>query len=52
MTPQGMTLLGGVALLGVGVALLKEVCHWGVSFEVLEVQAKPSGSLCCLLIQL
>ena len=29
-------------LVGVGVALLKEVCHSGVSFEVIYAQATPS----------
>ena len=27
--------------LGVGVALLEEVCHWGVDFEVSNVQIDP-----------
>ena len=27
-----------------GVTLLEEVCHWGVGFEVSDVQARPSVS--------
>jgi hypothetical protein len=32
-------------LIGVGIALLQEVCHLGVGFEVLDVQSGPSVSL-------
>ena len=34
---------------GVGVALLEEVCHWGVDLEVSEAQARPSVTLFLLL---
>ena len=39
-------------LVGVGVALLEEVCHWEVGFEVSEAVVKSSGpvTLCSLLI--
>lgn len=37
-------------LVGVGVALLEEVYHWGwVGFEVSDSQARPNGSLLFLL---
>jgi hypothetical protein len=41
-------------LVGVGVVLLEEVCHWGVGFEVLDAQARPCVSLssCHLWIQM
>jgi len=50
---QGVALferIGSRGLDGVGVALLEEVCHWGVGFEVSEAQARPSSlhsSLSC-----
>jgi hypothetical protein len=40
-------------LVGVGVALLEEVCHWEVGFELSDAQARPSISLSwCLPIQI
>ena len=35
----------GVALIGGGMALLEEVCHLGVGFEVSNAQAESSVSL-------
>ena len=45
---------GWCGLGGVGVALLKEVCHWRVSLGVSEAQARPSVThlSCCLWIQM
>lgn len=37
------------SLVGIGIALLEEVCHWGEGFDVSYVQAKPSGSLSLLV---
>ena len=45
-----MALLGGVALFGVGVALLEEVCHCRVGFEVLYTQAMPSVDYSLILL--
>jgi hypothetical protein len=36
-------------LVGVGVAFLEEIRHWGVGFEVSDAQAKPSVSPLFLL---
>jgi hypothetical protein len=42
----------GSGIIG-GVALLEEVCHRGVGFEVSDIQAQPSVSLssCCMQVQ-
>ena len=36
-----MTSIRKCGLVGVGVTLLKDVCHWEVEFEVLDDQARP-----------
>lgn len=41
----GVALWSGCGLIEVGVALLVEICRWGVGFEVSEAQSRPSGSL-------
>jgi hypothetical protein len=41
---QEVGLFEGVALIGVGVALLEEEFHWGVGFEVSNAQASICGS--------
>jgi hypothetical protein len=33
-----------------GVALLEEVCHWGVGFEVSEAHPIPSVSICLVAV--
>jgi hypothetical protein len=43
LSPYGVTLLGGVAL-------LEEVCHRGVGFEVSNTQAIPSMTHSLLLL--
>jgi hypothetical protein len=35
--------------LGIGVASLEEVCHWGVNFGLSKAQVRPSVSLLFLL---
>jgi hypothetical protein len=47
----GSGIIRRCGLVGIGVVLLKDVCHWGVGSEVPDAQARPSVSLfcCCLL---
>ena len=34
--------ISGYGLVGRGVVLMEEVCHWGVGFGVAETKARPS----------
>ena len=50
----GSGTIGRCGLIGVGVALLEEVCHKGAGFNISDAQARPSVTLSsyCLLIQM
>ena len=43
--PKGSYTIKRYGIFGVDMALLEDMCHWWVGFEVLEVQARPSVSL-------
>jgi hypothetical protein len=43
--PIGSGTIRGFGLVAVCVALLEEMCHCGVGFEVLDAQASPSVSV-------